>query len=339
MLRSENPVYWSFRCGHWKGVPFRVSWLFPAALVPLCYHFGLIEGLVYGFAFLAVAAIHEAVSIAVLSPSRQRDPQAIVLWPLGNLAARASEVPTGKGFAESLSGLMILGVGCIFGLTLMSSEGQTDWGGIFRRLPKLTGSNVVNEAGLLILAVNLKLLLIQLVPIRSTDMGRFLEYFLQTSWDEQDRREISLKIGLLAAFLLAIFASMAQIWWLLAAAAVLVTLTVSELLKPIEMLLGHNEETFLGYDFSSGYTSLESSSAEVLRDPPRPMGLFERWLAKKATENQKRQEDEERQIESELDRILTKVHDLGVQSLNHREKDLLNRASQRFRRRGKAGST
>lgn len=46
-----------------------------------------------------------------------------------------------------------------------------------------------------------------------------------------------------------------------------------------------------------------------------------------------------RLIETELDRILSKVHALGVDSLAPQERQILDEASRQYRKRGKASST
>ena len=92
------------------------------------------------------------------------------------------------------------------------------------------------------------------------------------------------------------------------------------------------DDSFMGYDFSQGYTSLEKSEAAA--KPERRAGLLARWLARRKAEKQRRQLDLEQQTEQQLDAILAKVHERGLTSLTPTEKRLLKRASNRYRSKG-----
>ena len=92
------------------------------------------------------------------------------------------------------------------------------------------------------------------------------------------------------------------------------------------------DDSFMGYDFSQGYTSLEKSEAAA--KPERRAGLLARWLARRKAEKQRRQLDLEQQTEQQLDAILAKVHERGLTSLTPSEKRLLKRASNRYRSKG-----
>ena len=92
------------------------------------------------------------------------------------------------------------------------------------------------------------------------------------------------------------------------------------------------DDSFMGYDFSQGYTSLERSEATA--KPERRAGLLARWLAQQKAKKQRRLEEQEQQSEQEVDAILAKVHERGLSSLTPAEKRLLKRASNRYRDRG-----
>ena len=338
MIRFDNPVFWSMPAGHWRGVPLRLSLLCFGALIPVCYHFGLSTGLIYGAAFCGLILLHEAARLSILTPARNSRQRPIIIWPLGNLASEIALVPRGKGFAECFVGVFSLGFCVLIGLATIPSDATPSWRTLLRDLPDLNFSAPFQCLGIVILSSSLKLLIINLLPIRSMDLGRFLEYFLQGSWEEQDRREISLKVGLITAFRIAVLACVEQIWWLVPASFVLIALTIAELSATVEPVAGEGDETFLGYDFSAGYTSLEGSQAEVLSEPLPPAGFMERWMARNAEKKQKQEEELARLIETELDGILQKVHDQGVSSLTPHERTILDQASLQYRKRGKASS-
>jgi hypothetical protein len=88
------------------------------------------------------------------------------------------------------------------------------------------------------------------------------------------------------------------------------------------------DDSFMGYDFSQGYTSLERSESVK---PERRVGLWQRWLAKRRADKMRRIELQSQESEQQLDAILAKVHEQGLASLTPSEKRLLKRASNRYR--------
>jgi len=338
MLRFDNPVFWSIPLGRWRGVPLRMSLLCPGALIPACYHFGIATGLLYGSAFFGMVVLHELARLSILTqePTGRQNP--MIIWPFGNLASDVGTVPAPKGFAECFLGMFSLFFCLLVGLATVSGVGTPSWVVLFNELPALSATAPINSAGLIILAVATKLLVINSLPIRTMDMGRFLEYYLQGKWDEQDKREISLKISLITGFLTVVVACISQTWWVVPAAFVLIAVTIGELSQRVESLDEEQDDTFLGYDFSAGYTSLENSTAEVLHEPSQPVGMIGRWMARGEERRRVQEEEMARLIETELDRILSKVHEVGVNGLTARERQILNQASLQYRNRGKASS-
>lgn len=338
MLRFDNPLFWSIPLGRWRGTPIRLSLISLGALIPVCYHFGIVSGLLYGLCFIGMVIIHEASRLTVLSPNRTGRQSPVIVWPFGNLVAESAMVPVGKGFAECFAGYFSLLFCLLIGLATVSGDRTPSWQSLFRELPPLTSSDPVNSLGLMILAVAVKLSIIQFLPIHSTDMGRFLDYLLHTGWDDRTCRQFVLKMGLVTAFIVSVFGCVSQLWWLVPVAFVLIALTIAELSQQLDTREDREDETFLGYDFSAGYTSLENSATEVLRDPPPPVGMVGRWMAKNAQRKRLLEEEMARLIESELDRILSKVHERGVDSLTPHERLILNQASVKYRNRRKASS-
>jgi len=88
------------------------------------------------------------------------------------------------------------------------------------------------------------------------------------------------------------------------------------------------DDSFMGYDFSQGYTSLEKSDPVK---PERRVGFWQRWQAKRRADKLKRLELQSQQSEQQLDEILAKVHERGLASLTPAEKRSLKRASNRYR--------
>ena len=96
-----------------------------------------------------------------------------------------------------------------------------------------------------------------------------------------------------------------------------------------------SEESFMGYDFSQGYTSLErgyegQSFDEEERD--REAGLIDRWKNQREEKRRQRDKEEEQEMAQELDRLLDKLHQHGEDALTAFEKHQLKEISDRMRR-------
>ena len=94
-------------------------------------------------------------------------------------------------------------------------------------------------------------------------------------------------------------------------------------------LLGQMPEGEFGYDFSQGYTSLEKNTSRSTRKKSSlsPGKKFSEWF-------ERRKQRQSAQLEAELDRILEKIHDHGLESLSRTEKRTLTQASRKRRTRG-----
>jgi hypothetical protein len=95
------------------------------------------------------------------------------------------------------------------------------------------------------------------------------------------------------------------------------------------------DESFLGYDFSEGYTSLDRTDDDVdhRSDDEVSRGILERWKARREEEKQRRETEERLVEEQQMDLILEKLHTQGKDALTLRELNVLNRVSARLRQR------
>ena len=88
------------------------------------------------------------------------------------------------------------------------------------------------------------------------------------------------------------------------------------------------DESFMGYDFSEGYTSLERG--EQTEKHPQQSYWAKRQEEKEAQKQEHLQEVKQEQ-ERKLDTLLAKVHESGIHSLNAEEKRFLQRTSKNYR--------
>ena len=80
------------------------------------------------------------------------------------------------------------------------------------------------------------------------------------------------------------------------------------------------DEGLFNYDFSQGYTSLERGS-----DTPRPRGTLRRWLQNRRELRRRRRLTQEQEEERQVDEILLRLHEAGMDGLSAKERALLNR--------------
>jgi stage IV sporulation protein FB len=90
------------------------------------------------------------------------------------------------------------------------------------------------------------------------------------------------------------------------------------------------EEELFSYDFSQGYTSLERTV-----DPPRrPAGSpVRRWLENRREMRHRKRRRQEQEEERQVDAILVRLHESGLEGLTAKERALLHRVSARYRNR------
>jgi len=100
--------------------------------------------------------------------------------------------------------------------------------------------------------------------------------------------------------------------------------------REIERIEEHEvDEELFGYDFSQGYTSLESP-----HEAPRPRGnAFSRWWERRRAMREQRRIETEAEEERRVDEILVRLHDGGMKALSAEERALLQRVSARYRNR------
>lgn len=89
-----------------------------------------------------------------------------------------------------------------------------------------------------------------------------------------------------------------------------------------------DEEVF-SYDFSQGYTSLERGPESLLR----PSSSLRRWLQNRREQRRQRRACQEQEEERQVDEILVRLHETGMNSLSAKERAILDRVSARYRNR------
>jgi len=334
MMARQSPLYWSFGVGTWFGTSVRISVFFPVILLILCLrleNFAL-GAVVSGILFVSVL-LHEFGHVFTARATGGSGDE-ILMWPLGGLAfvepARNFQSQALTSLAGPLTNLLL----CALSLpwVLSASLGSSAWNPLV--LPAVDLQvDAVAAVMLLTFSLNWMLLLLNLVPIFPLDGGRVVQAWLSHHWGATSAAEISIRIGLVAAVALGITAVLTETMWLLGLSFFVILMALQEFQR---VQAGeYYDDSFMGYDFSQGYTSLEKS--QPVATEPKP-SRFRRWLERRRAEKRRRQEQLALEEEMQLDALLAKLHEHGMSALTEAEKRQLQRASARYRDKGKSAS-
>jgi Zn-dependent protease len=357
----SDPLTWSpISLGRWLGTTVRVHFLLIAFVV-----FELVRVILFNSAegnvrqtacwlglLLAALALHEA-GHAVTAWWYDTDQDVVRIWPLGNLVGPVFTPRLGRPLLVSMAGPVTSGA-FFLGSALALHFG---WGA------RLVWNPLGNEGdpGSPILAgggpadplspvwfvgwfgyLNYVLTLANLIPALPFDGGRmFRAYLAGTSIDAgRDQlyapttaRACAIVLGL--AGLVRLFFSEEANGLTLVALAAFIWLYVRAEGRLMEDG-GFLAEGVFGYDFSQGYTSLESSAAKV-RPQPSPESPLTRWRRRRTEARRQRMHEREEAEEQRMDQILDKLYREGRNALTGEERRFLVRVSARYRNRSKLG--
>ena len=151
---------------------------------------------------------------------------------------------------------------------------------------------------------------------------------LATRWNGESVNRIYLKVGVVVGFIGFIAGMFADSTWILAIAAMVLLLNLQESFQ-LQTAESYDESVF-GYDFSQGYTSLERD-LENDPKPARKPGLLQRWRDRRKAEKDRRAQEQDEQVQAELDELLQKIQDDGIDSLTDAERRKLKRAAAMYR--------
>lgn len=329
----QNPLWLSIPCFSLFGIRIRVSiWCLLIVLL-LCANLGWQNGLAASAILLASLLVHE-LSHVLAARKTGGGGHEILIWPLGGLAFAS---PAPNFFSETwtiLAGPLSNGLICLATLPYVYSFPEFKQAASLLYLPAVNLQfELLPGLMLLVFSINLKLTLVNLLlPIFPLDCGQFLYTCCKLHWDRQTAKVGSLWVSMLGALLLMIVGWYGGWYWrsfdMLLLGSVLLGFCQYEFVVAQVARAYDDSFSFMGYDFSQGYTSLDGGDD---RESARQPGLFERWRRERA--EKKRQRDELLKIETErrLDELLAKIYEQGKDSLTADERRFLQRASNQYR--------
>lgn len=316
----------------------RVSWFFLLFACVFGLRFGWALGLTVVGILLVSVLLHELghVVAARLTGGTASE---IHLTPVGGLA----QVQPGRGTRSQVltaaAGPFVNLLVCLAAFLSSYTPDMNLWGilnPLVLPVGALSEGHLARDLGLITFAVNWLLLLINLMPIVPLDGGQIVRALLATRIHPELVGRAAVRIGLFFSGLLmlaGLFGDWSAVVFL---GAILMVVNVIQLFE--EQISDELDDSFLGYDFSEGYTSLDRSAPASSSPREARLSPLQRWREQRRLKREQEERQEQAEAETQLDSLLAKVHEHGMASLTTREQRLLQQVSDLLRERGKRPS-
>jgi stage IV sporulation protein FB len=319
---------WSFPIGRLFLTQIRVSVLFvPIALI-LGHRLGWEVGLAFcGLLMVSILAHEFGHVFAARWTGGYADE--ILLWPMGGLAFAQPGPHPSSTLITIAGGPAANLLAC---LLFFPGFYATSWSWSLLNpfelpIAEFTAANWGREVCQLAFIANWIPLLINLLPIYPLDGGQFLQGVLANRWASESAYRFTANVGNICSWLLMGLGLMYGLMWVVVIGAL--TLVLGTLLTTQGPGGESYDDSFLGYDFSQGYTSLERSERGS-RKTTQP-GWWERWRDGRRAKRLAREQAERQALEQQLDLLLAKVHEQGIDALTSAERRQLKLASETLR--------
>jgi hypothetical protein len=188
-------------------------------------------------------------------------------------------------------------------------------------------SRVPLELGTLLLSLNWMHFLRNLLPVYPLDGGRMLQAILVQRMSRGEAHQRCIITGLVVsgiAILIGMWDGIENVWIVFFGFLAFMTNRIEWLVTTTNPQF---DDSFLGHDFSEGYTSLEREEQVRERQP----GYFER--RKQEREERRLQKEAQAKVETDnrVNQLLDKISTHGMASLSGEERRFLEQASARYR--------
>jgi stage IV sporulation protein FB len=297
---------------------------------------------------LLALALHE-LGHAATAAWLDCDQDDVHIWPLGSLVGpsfvpRSSEhivvavagpVTSGALFLLTAVGVSVFGGAQVvwnpFGNELDAGAPTLADGKLAAPLSPLWVAGWFAYLNYILMLVNL------LIPALPFDCGRMLRAFLGSTSVVSSRESIAAPwTAHCSAFVLGLIGLVRLVRGRSDGLSLFCLAIVIELLVRTESRMledgGYFDDGVFGYDFSEGYTSLESGAPKVR---PYRESALKRWRRRRSELRRQRRMAREAAEEKRMDEILEKLHRDGKNALSDEEHRFLVRVSARYRNRTK----
>lgn len=325
---ADNPLNWSPTIGTLLGIRVRVhiTLILFIAFELLSASHGFVYSLMLSGVLFGSVLLHEfGHCFAARSVGGAADD--ILMWPLGGLASVNAPRQPWPQFVTVVCGplvnvALVLGTG--LALTFRDALFPFESLSPYTWIQLTDGTSLSRWLGIIFI-VNASLFLFNLWPMYPLDGGRMLHCALWKWLGHQRGTLIATTVGMIAAVIMGLVGLMSQTYTLLIIAILgYITCYQERLLVKVHAT---EEDGYMGYNFSGGYSTLEPES------PRRKPGWLARMKARSAEKSREREIREERVLQEKVDRILEKIKHEGMGSLSRGEKKLLEDATKRQKTR------
>lgn len=249
----------------------------------------------------------------------------ILMWPLGGLATVEAPRRPWPQFLTVVFGPLV-------NVALFSIAAGLMWSGVFgeRSVPfnpffgwESDASTWANPRlwARLIFQINWVLFLFNLWPMYPMDGGRMLQCVLWWKLGHNRSLSIATTVGMVAAIVLGFYGLANQQWMLLAIAI-------------MGYMACRNERMLLKFGAYDG-SEPQGPRLDLSQDRPRRDGWLTRLRKKRHARALELHREIQASLQEEVDRILEKVHQNGIQSLTEREKKTLADATHKQQAAGR----
>jgi len=255
----------------------------------------------------------------------------ILIWPLGGLAWIGPPTSPTRQALIAAAGPLSNAVICLATLHSVLNSGNVS--ASFNPLmvplpPEEFTRHLATNIAVLTFWFNWVLILVNLIPAAPLDGGQIARAMFVSRLGGAMGTEASIRLALVSAAVVALIALIANHTLLLSLAFFTIIVAIME---GFHMQMSEStDDSFMGYDFSQGYTSLER--AETRSDAPPRKSFYLRWKEKRQEARNKREVELQANAARVLDELLAKVHLNGLDSLTDAERRMLHEASERMRK-------
>jgi stage IV sporulation protein FB len=363
----SDPLSWSpISLGRWFGssvrvhitlIIFLVFPLFSAATSAFSKReLGPLTQTACWLGLLLLALVIHELGHAVIAAWLDCEQGEVNIWPLGSLVGASFSPRSSEGFLVAMAGLITsfaIVLVIALGLNLFAGA-QFAWNPFGNEIvvdgvkihdagaPKLAdGTPAVPLSAVWMIGwfgyLNWVLLVANMIPALPFDMGRIVRAWPGSAAVAPSRD--SLVAPYLArgfALLIAIVGVVRLLGGRLDGTTLIgLAILIEYLVRSEARLLedgGYFDDGVFGYDFSEGYTSLESGAPKVR---PYRESALKRWRRRRSDLRRQRRLAREAAEERRMDEILEKLHREGRSALTDEENRFLVRVSARYRNRTK----
>ena len=264
----------------------------------------------------------------------------ILMWPLGGLAFASAPMRPWPQFVTVACGPLVNFVFCLVSAAALivstRSFALVTWNPFE---PIFWDSNYWQAYVHVFYRINYMLLLFNLLPIYPLDGGQLFQTIMWPMIGLQKSMRLACQVGIAGAFVIGVL-GIQKGQFMLVGIALFAGFTSYPRLKMLHLgMIQEDPAGPGGYDFSSGYTSLNASMDR--RDKP---GFWSRIFGRKKKPRRaepvnpnpggwERKMDKEQGLDHDLDRILKKVSEQGIHSLTYVERQTLQRATKERKKR------